>query len=159
MATQEKQNTQSSGKQGFASMDKDEVREIASKGGKAAHEKGTAHEFSHDEAVEAGKKGGSALSHSSASPTSHTKNEDEKSSGTRGSHSASSKGKEDDSDEDDQKGTHARGSHSSKSKNDDSDHQDDEDHDTRRGAKSGKQGFAAMDKEHQKEVASKGGKK
>lgn len=43
---------------GFASMDDEKQREIASKGGKAAHEKGTAHEFSHEEAVEAGRKGG-----------------------------------------------------------------------------------------------------
>jgi general stress protein YciG len=45
---------------GFASMDEDEQREIASKGGKAAHEKGTAHEFSSEEAREAGSKGGKA---------------------------------------------------------------------------------------------------
>jgi uncharacterized protein len=43
---------------GFASMDKDKQKEIASKGGKAAHEKGTAHEFDSEEASEAGKKGG-----------------------------------------------------------------------------------------------------
>lgn len=43
---------------GFASMDEDKQREIASKGGKAAHEKGNAHEFSSEEAKEAGKKGG-----------------------------------------------------------------------------------------------------
>ena len=45
---------------GFASMDKEKQREIASKGGKAAHEKGTAHEFTYEEAREAGKKGGQA---------------------------------------------------------------------------------------------------
>ena len=45
---------------GFASMDPEKQREIASKGGKAAHEKGTAHEFTHEEAVEAGRKGGEA---------------------------------------------------------------------------------------------------
>ena len=45
----------SSGKRGFASMDEDKQREIASKGGKAAHEKGTAHEFTSEEAREAGK--------------------------------------------------------------------------------------------------------
>jgi general stress protein YciG len=45
---------------GFASMDEDKQREIASKGGKAAHEKGTAHEFSSEEAREAGRKGGKA---------------------------------------------------------------------------------------------------
>jgi general stress protein YciG len=45
---------------GFASMDSEKQREIASKGGKAAHEKGTAHEFSSEEAREAGRKGGQA---------------------------------------------------------------------------------------------------
>lgn len=49
-----------SSNRGFASMDEEKQREIASKGGKAAHEKGTAHEFSHEEAVEAGRKGGHA---------------------------------------------------------------------------------------------------
>lgn len=43
---------------GFASMDKEKQRDIASKGGKAAHEKGTAHEFDSEEASKAGKKGG-----------------------------------------------------------------------------------------------------
>ena len=43
---------------GFASMDDEKQREIASKGGQAAHEKGTAHEFTSEEAREAGKKGG-----------------------------------------------------------------------------------------------------
>ena len=47
---------------GFASMDEDKQREIASEGGKAAHEKGTAHEFTSEEAREAGKKGGEAVS-------------------------------------------------------------------------------------------------
>lgn len=47
---------------GFASMDADRQREIASKGGRAAHEKGTAHEFSTDEARNAGRKGGQAVS-------------------------------------------------------------------------------------------------
>jgi general stress protein YciG len=46
------------GQQGFASMDEDERRKIASKGGKAAHERGTAHEFTSEEAREAGRKGG-----------------------------------------------------------------------------------------------------
>src|SRR5688572_10758894 len=43
---------------GFASMDRDKQREIASKGGRAAHEKGTAHEWTREEAREAGRKGG-----------------------------------------------------------------------------------------------------
>ena len=51
-------NGRKSGKQGFASMNEDERRRIASKGGKAAHEQGTAHEFTSDEAREAGRKGG-----------------------------------------------------------------------------------------------------
>jgi general stress protein YciG len=43
---------------GFASMDNAKQREIASKGGRAAHIKGTAHEWSVDEARAAGRKGG-----------------------------------------------------------------------------------------------------
>jgi general stress protein YciG len=49
-------------KRGFASMDASKQREIASKGGRAAHAKGTAHEFSSDEARVAGRKGGEAVS-------------------------------------------------------------------------------------------------
>jgi general stress protein YciG len=49
-------------RRGFASMDEDKQREIASRGGRAAHEKGTAHEFSSEEAREAGRKGGQAVS-------------------------------------------------------------------------------------------------
>jgi general stress protein YciG len=49
-------------KRGFASMDAAKQREIASKGGKAAHAKGTAHEFTSDEARVAGRKGGEAVS-------------------------------------------------------------------------------------------------
>ena len=45
---------------GFASMDRVKQREIASKGGKAAHAKGTAHEWTSEEAREAGRKGGMA---------------------------------------------------------------------------------------------------
>jgi len=45
---------------GFASMDPAKQREIASKGGKAAHQKGTAHEWTSEEAREAGRKGGMA---------------------------------------------------------------------------------------------------
>jgi general stress protein YciG len=49
-------------KRGFASMDQSRQREIASKGGRAAHAKGTAHEWSSDEARVAGKKGGEVVS-------------------------------------------------------------------------------------------------
>lgn len=52
------QENQGNSNRGFASMDEEQQREIASKGGKAAHEKGTAHEFTHEEAVAAGRKGG-----------------------------------------------------------------------------------------------------
>jgi general stress protein YciG len=47
---------------GFASMDTGKQREIASKGGKAAHAQGRAHEFSADEARVAGCKGGEVVS-------------------------------------------------------------------------------------------------
>lgn len=47
---------------GFASMDQAKQKEIASKGGRAAHAKGTAHEFDSGEARAAGRKGGMAVS-------------------------------------------------------------------------------------------------
>ena len=49
-------------RRGFASMSPEKQREIASKGGRAAHEKGTAHEFTADEARAAGRKGGERVS-------------------------------------------------------------------------------------------------
>ena len=49
-------------RRGFASMDRSRQREIASKGGRAAHAKGTAHEWSSDEARTAGQKGGIVVS-------------------------------------------------------------------------------------------------
>ena len=58
MATQQ----QVKSNRGFAAMDTSKQREIASKGGRAAHAQGTAHEFSADEAREAGRKGGVAVS-------------------------------------------------------------------------------------------------
>jgi uncharacterized protein len=99
MANNQQNQNQNTSNRGFASMDEDKQREIASKGGKAAHEKGTAHEFSHEEAVEAGRKGGQA------------------------------RGGSDNNDNDDQ---------------------------SNQGG--GRQGFASMDKEKQREIASKGGK-
>ena len=45
---------------GFASMDRVKQREISSKGGKEAHAKGTGHEWTSEEAREAGRKGGMA---------------------------------------------------------------------------------------------------
>ncbi len=73
MSQDQKQTTQSStpteerpatkkgtSNRGFASMDIEKQREIASKGGKAAHASGHAHEFTPEEAREAGRKGGQA---------------------------------------------------------------------------------------------------
>lgn len=45
---------------GFSGMDPERQRAIASRGGKAAHKKGTAHQWSRKEASEAGQKGGTA---------------------------------------------------------------------------------------------------
>ena len=51
---------QNKSKRGFAAMDEEKQREIASKGGKAAHASGNAHEFDSEEARAAGRKGGLA---------------------------------------------------------------------------------------------------
>lgn len=51
-------NTERKERRGFASMSPEKQREIASKGGRAAHEKGSAHEWTADEARSAGRKGG-----------------------------------------------------------------------------------------------------
>lgn len=47
-------------------MDGERQREIASLGGRAAHERGTAHEFTPEEAREAGRKGGETVSQNRA---------------------------------------------------------------------------------------------
>lgn len=49
-------------KRGFAAIDPAYHRELASRGGKASHAKGDAHEFTSEEAAEAGRKGGKKLS-------------------------------------------------------------------------------------------------
>ncbi len=64
---QSDQGKKGSSNRGFASMDPQRQREIASEGGRAAHEKGTAHEFTSEEAREAGRKGGQARSESNRS--------------------------------------------------------------------------------------------
>lgn len=53
------------GGRGFKSMSKEERRQIASKGGRAAHRKGTAHEFTSEEARQAGSEGGKARARNS----------------------------------------------------------------------------------------------
>jgi general stress protein YciG len=75
------QGNQGGGKsnRGFASMDPQRQREIASEGGRAAHEKGTAHEFTSEEAREAGRKGGMARS-------ANRRNAAQSGSGNSGSH-------------------------------------------------------------------------
>ena len=62
MASNNQGNPSGKSNRGFASMDPERQRQIASEGGKAAHEKGTAHEFTSEEAREAGRKGGQARS-------------------------------------------------------------------------------------------------
>ena len=62
MASTNQGNQGGKSNRGFASMDPQRQREIASEGGRAAHEKGTAHEFTSEEAREAGRKGGMARS-------------------------------------------------------------------------------------------------
>jgi uncharacterized protein len=51
---------------GFAAMDPEQQRQIASMGGRAAHQRGTAHEWDSREAAEAGRKGGKAAHHRGA---------------------------------------------------------------------------------------------
>jgi general stress protein YciG len=97
MASNNQGNPSGKSNRGFASMDPQRQREIASEGGRAAHEKGTAHEFTSEEAREAGRKGGqarsanrrSALSQSGSSgSSSHASG----SSGNQGSHGGSNSG-------------------------------------------------------------------
>jgi uncharacterized protein len=71
---------------GFASMDRAKQREIASKGGKAAHQKGTAHEWTSEEAREAGRKGGMA---------SHRRRQQQQDTGTRSDEIPNEEGNED----------------------------------------------------------------
>ncbi len=54
--------SQRSSNRGFAAMDPEKQKEIASEGGRAAHRQGVAHEWSSDEAREAGRKGGQIVS-------------------------------------------------------------------------------------------------
>jgi general stress protein YciG len=60
--TNEISPSRAKGTRGFASMDLSKQREIASRGGTAAHAQGRAHEFTSEEAREAGRKGGQAVS-------------------------------------------------------------------------------------------------
>jgi general stress protein YciG len=62
MATTQNQKQSGTSNRGFASMDPERQREIASEGGRAAHASGNAHEFDSREAAEAGRKGGESVS-------------------------------------------------------------------------------------------------
>jgi uncharacterized protein len=53
---QGQQGSQPSGGRGFAGMDRERHREIASQGGRAAHASGNAHQFTSEEARAAGSK-------------------------------------------------------------------------------------------------------
>ena len=55
-------NSENKGRRGFAAMNSEKQKEIARKGGRAAHEQGVAHRWNSDEARPAGKKGGHARS-------------------------------------------------------------------------------------------------
>ena len=59
MASNDQQRSPSSTR-GFAGMDAEKQRQISAKGGRASHQKGTGHEFTSEEAREAGRKGGQA---------------------------------------------------------------------------------------------------
>ena len=61
-STRKGRNGNGTSHRGFAAMDQNKQREIASKGGRAAHVKGTAHQWSSDEARAAGRKGGETVS-------------------------------------------------------------------------------------------------
>ena len=62
-----KQGQGGSSNRGFASMDPERQRQIASQGGKAAHQSGNAHEFSSEEARQAGRKSHSGRGNGSGS--------------------------------------------------------------------------------------------
>jgi general stress protein YciG len=65
MATEDKTSPAHVARRGFAALDADQRKKIASMGGKAAHEKGTAHQFTSEEAAAAGRKRGQNLKKSS----------------------------------------------------------------------------------------------
>ena len=68
MATEEKNSANNISRRGFAALDAEQRKKIASMGGKAAHEKGTAHQFTSEEAAAAGRKRGQNMKRPSVSP-------------------------------------------------------------------------------------------
>jgi hypothetical protein len=111
MATNDKGNKQSgdTSKRGFASMDPEQQREIAAEGGRAAHEKGTAHEFTSEEARRAG-----SMSHKndqgrSSQSASSGSNSGSSSSGNKGRASGTNDDKDEDSGDSDRGGRGSSG--------------------------------------------------
>jgi len=94
-------------KRGFASMDPEQQREIAAEGGRAAHEKGTAHEFTSEEARRAG-----SMSHKNDARSSQSSQSSSSGSSSRSGSGAGNKGSASDEDEDDQDSQGGRGSRS-----------------------------------------------
>jgi len=95
-ASKPSENKQSdTSKRGFASMDPEQQREIASEGGRAAHEKGTAHEFTPEEARRAGsqshKNDGNRQSASSSTGSRDTARSDQGGSSQKAGGSSSNK--------------------------------------------------------------------
>jgi general stress protein YciG len=70
MATEDKTSPSNIARRGFAALDAEQRKKIASMGGKAAHEKGTAHQFTSEEAAAAGRKRGQNLKRSVGSTVS-----------------------------------------------------------------------------------------
>ncbi len=122
------QNTGSTSHRGFAAMDEERQREIASMGGKAAHASGRAHEFTPEEAREAGRKGGEASHGGHGGQTA-------KSGGGRSSEEGEGRGVQ-------SAGGQSAGGQSAGGQQAGSSHR----------------GFAAMDEGKQREIASMGGK-
>lgn len=83
------ENRSGTSNRGFASMDPELQRAIASKGGKAAHQSGNAHRFTSEEAREAGRKGGQAA-HRSSSARASRSSEEQDDSQTKGGRNGNS---------------------------------------------------------------------
>ena len=126
-------NSSSSGR-GFAAMDPEQQREIASKGGRASHQSGNAHEFDSEGAAEAGRKGGLASHHRNAAFYHEA-----------AAHHHRQAARHHESGDEEEGNRHAEEAHR---------------HSTRAHGHSqnSRRGFAGMDEDEQREVARKGGR-
>ena len=93
---------------GFGGMDQRRQKEIASKGGHASHEKGTAHEFNSEEAREAGRKGGEAA-HEKGTAHEFSSEEARRAGHVGGQHSHGTNRSDSDEKKDGQQGSGMRG--------------------------------------------------